>query len=260
MGFIDYREVDWDNPGTEQEQQAVAKTEAGGIIILAVLLLLGTLIFEPVRNIFLSEEQLLRKYARRYEWLNRCDEQCEQLVDTSIINLQVHCQTLTRWYYEEGRRDILSWQLAIDDRATFLGCPGFPKEIEEIKRDVAVRAEQVQEQIEEARAEQEIEQRAREAAQPERFAESIRSGALADYVLDLDHPDGSHQLDILVTAAWETLPERLRRQYAEALWQKWAGIHAPRDFGSARIRLLNPAGTVIGGSPDGAATPIWIAE
>ena len=260
MGLIDYREVDWDHLETTHEQGDVAKTEAAGLVILAIILIGLSFFFEPVRNMFLSDAQLLEKYARRYPWLNRCDLNCEQLVDVTIIDLQYQCQTLTRWYYEEGGRDIYSWQLAIDDRATYLGCPGFPKEIQQIKQDVVVREEKEQARQEEVQAERAAEQRALEVKQQERFAENLRSANLSRFVVSLNHPEGSSTIEITMNANWNQLSSDVRRKYGQSMWQQWVAVYAPSDPRRARIRILNAFGVPIGGSPEGDAAPIWVAE
>lgn len=260
MGFINYRDIDWDDLGTEKEQSEIAKSEARGLVIFIVIALGISFMFESVRNILLTDPELLAKYTRTYEWLNRCDPECEKLVNVSLLDLQYNCKGLTNWYYEEGRRDIYSWQLAIDDRATFLGCPGFPKEIEQIKEDTQEREQKIEQQIEETRIEREVAQAKLESEKKQRFFMSLKSSGLGRYVVDVQYEEGSNSIDIVVSSAWDDIQIKLRRQYAQSMWQKWASYNTPTNPSSSRIRILNQIGDLIGGSPTLSATPIWIEE
>ena len=234
MALLNYREVEWDHLETDVEQGNLARKEMIGWIITIVLLCGAGFLFDPVRNLFLTDEELLRKYARNFAWLNRCDVQCEDLINIQLLDLQRDCRTLNKWFYEEGRREPYSWKLAVDDRATDLGCMGFPKEIEDIDAIQDQQTQEKQEQIVQTRIEREEKLR-------------LKQGQLQTVVekVEWDPEVNSDLIRVTVTKRWLTMNSQIKDQYAVSIKQKWAQIHSISGSNRAIVELVTAGGTLI---------------
>lgn len=125
----------------------------------------------------------------------------------------------------------------------------------------------------EEEAKQEEERRTREAEV--RKAELLRGrlnagvfkNALAkvpgasNLVADADvNPVVPRQIKILVTTRWLYQPKAVRQELATSLWNLWARIENPDHPDSARISLITPSGTEVGGSRILGGSLIWVDD
>ncbi len=144
----------------------------------------------------------------------------------------------------------------------------FEAEAEQRKRNLL--AEQKRREQE---AKQEAERRTRE--EEARKAELVRGrlnagvfkNALAkvagasNLVVDADvNPIVPRQLKILVTTRWLYQPKSVRHELATSLWTLWARIEEPDHPDSARISLITPSGTEVGGSRIIGGSLIWVDD
>lgn len=68
-------------------------------------------------------------------------------------------------------------------------------------------------------------------------------------VSDADvNPAVPRELKVVVTAQWSYQPEAVRKELARSLWSLWARIEEPERPDSARISIVTPSGTEVGGS------------
>ena len=255
MGVIEFKEINWDLDSI-RANPVIRKTE----IFIWAIFLIGALIlitvFTSVGDMFLTQQQLLNRYTPPYPWLNRCDLDCIENIDTGYLNLQSHCSGLRALYSESQHSNLYDWRLAIDDRATSLSCEGFPKTLDTI-------ATETNESLINNRRELNASQREKVkkledyiAHETLRFEQSLQAGDLTHLVYrfyqDLRDRD---TMVITVTDEWSGQTLQMQRQVAQAIWQKWAAIHSPLEFERADIRLITIAGDIIGGSAGGE---VWM--
>lgn len=72
------------------------------------------------------------------------------------------------------------------------------------------------------------------------------------------NPAVPRELKIVVTAQWFYQPEAVRKELATNLWSLWARIEEPERPDSARISIVTPSGTEVGGSRVWAGSLIWV--
>ena len=65
---------------------------------------------------------------------------------------------------------------------------------------------------------------------------------------------------LTVMPGWDMMPHELRLDTAKHFYRAWAGVQSKRDRLTARLELLDAAGTVIGGSRDGNPRSIWVKK
>lgn len=257
----EFRELTWQDLDPSNKHVKVGRTEVLGWIIGGLFVVLVFMLMAPVQQMVLSDEQLVAIYTRQYPWLNRCSEECEDLVNTAMLHQQTNCKTLTQWFNMERRKYMLEWRIAIDDRATSLGCSSFPRSMTAIEQSIRRTEVERRQRIAQLKMEKQQEIEAEQAAQIPRFEASMLEGGIRKFVYKF-YQDPVDQ-DIMVMALTEEffeLPYRLQLQVAEVYWKKWASIRNQQEPEFPRLRLLNTDNDVIGGSPPEAATPIWIKQ
>ena len=83
----------------------------------------------------------------------------------------------------------------------------------------------------------------------------------SNLVVDADvNPIVPRQLKILVTTRWLYQPKSVRHELATSLWTLWARIEEPDHPDSARISLITPSGTEVGGSRILGGSLIWVDD
>ncbi|MDD5469932.1 MAG: hypothetical protein PHO92_04020 [Candidatus Peribacteraceae bacterium] len=236
MGLLQYREVDWDDLGGDAQPPTMSWREflvwcSAVLVVFALILFLL-----PLRDLLLSPDELVAKYPRNYAWLNRCDMGCEQKVNTSYLALQRQCSGLTALFSDDRHPYLLFWRLAVDDRASALGCPGFPQDLRSL-RSGARQAGQNSKLLEEKdRGEREQRMLDEEAQKVMRYEQSLAEGGLLQFVSRIvQDPADPGTMILTLVPAWDDLPESQRAQMQDVLWQKWALIYSPADPAQSRV-------------------------
>ncbi|MDD3897192.1 MAG: hypothetical protein PHU04_05165 [Candidatus Peribacteraceae bacterium] len=238
MGLLQYREVDWDDLGGDAQPPTMSWREflAWCSAVLVVFALI--LFFLPLRDLLLSPGELAAKYPRSYAWLNRCDTSCERDVNIDYLALQRQCSGLVALYSDDRQPRLLSWRLAVDDRASALGCEGFPHELRAIHSSVVQVEQNRGPLLEQARWEREQNMLDAQAQTVTRYEQSLAEGDLLQFVSRIVQDPSDPGIVTLTTApAWDRLPASQRAQIQDVLWQKWALIHSPTEPEQSRIIL-----------------------
>ena len=238
MGILQYREVDWDDLGGDARSQDMSWRELLAWCLGFVVLLTFILYLLPLNDLLLSPSELVAKHPRTYAWLNRCDVACEQDVNIEYLALQRQCGALTALYADDRQPQLLSWRLAVDDRASALGCEGFPHELGAIRSSVKQIEQDRGSIVEQTRYEREQLMLDAQAQEIARYEQSLAEGKLLQFVSRIaQDPSDAGRLILTVTPAWDRLPDSQRAQMQDVLWQKWALIHSPSEPTQSRIFL-----------------------
>ncbi len=246
--FVEYNEIKWDDLNKTDKRTALARrVELAGWLIGSILVVGALFSFFPWQDLFLSQSHLEEKYgAQAYAWLNRCDRDCASKVNASYLDAQRSCNALINLSTQENTQYLYEWRLAVDDRATSLGCVGFPQTLEAIHASAAetkktlAQAEQSGRDAEQARLDAEKEQILT------RFKQSVADGQLL-HLLDQAVLDSTNQnsLRVTVTEDWFQQSAALQQQVADVLWQKWAAIRSPRNPQQAELQLQTASGVIL---------------
>ncbi len=230
MGLLQYREVDWDDLGGDEQPQSVSWRKFLVWCFAALFALASILFLLLPGDLRLPPDELAAKYPRSYAWLNRCDMACEQKVNTSYLALQRHCSALDVLFSDHRHPYLFFWRLAVDDRASALGCPGFPRDLRSL-RSGAQQAGQTSKSLEEKeRGEREQRMLDEQSQKVMRYEQSLAEGRLLQFVSRIvQDPADPGTVTITLAPAWERLPESRRTQMQDVLWQKWAVIYSPAN-------------------------------
>lgn len=253
------QEFDWSGEDEKRHAREVRRTEIMGIALFTILVVGLGAVFIPFNQLFLTEEEMQEMYTPSFEWINRCDEQCILNCNPRFLDTITSCATLAKEYQIERQNYNVDWRIAIDDRASFLGCEGFPKDMDTILADGQAAVAAIEARQRKIREEKEALQREQESQQSDRFRQSLIDGSIRKYTLKFQQdPSDQDTMIIVVSNTWLRESQFLRRQIAEVFWQKWANIRNPLNTDSVRIRLLNSDNEEVGGSPQLSALPIWV--
>ena len=232
---------------------AIQKSE---IFIWAIFLIgisILVLVFTPAKDMFLTQQQLLDKYAPLYPWLNRCDMECAGNVDAVYLDLQLHCNGLRALYGESQHSNLYDWRLAIDDRAASLNCAGFPKTLDTIALETRESKNNNYKQLMDSQREKVKKLEDYIAQEIPRFEQSLIAGDLTHLVSRFyqDIHD-SDTMIITFTEEWFDLTSKMQNQISVVIWQKWAVLHSPLKFTKANISFIDINGDEIGGVKGGS--------
>jgi hypothetical protein len=231
----------------------------GAVLIVCTVLSTAVLVL-PIRDLLSSPATLALKYTRTPAWLNRCDEACARTLHVAYLDGQQHCSALTQLWQEENHADVLAWRLAIDDRASFLGCPGFPRSLADMRAGVVNDAQDRRDQEESVRFQREQESLDAAVQTVQRYERSLSEGDLSQYVeRSAQDPIDRNMLFVTVTTPWLELPRDQRLRITETLWQKWAIISTPADPWESSVMFVNSEGALLGEAPSGSEN-VWLAE
>lgn len=253
-----FGEIEWSAIEDGVITNELVKTERK-FTFYAIIIVIGLLALIPFTSFLVSEEELRSAYITEYNWLNQCNANCQSKVDLEFLDKSRNCEALTSLYAQPHDNFAVEWGYAINDRATSLGCPGFPKGQEQVKTETKqvakVQAEKIDAQ-QSSRRQKLLEEL--NSKQP-RFATSITDGNLGQYVAD-SYQDSQNEgtMIIIMTPVWENILQRKRLQLARAIWQKWVNIYNPSSPDSSFIQLRNSSGALIGGSNINDSSDIWV--
>lgn len=254
-------EFDWSGEKEKRHEREVRRTEITGVIMLVIFVTLIGGSFIPFHQLFLSDEEMKKLYTPTFEWLNRCDDTCQANTNPRFLHGITDCDTLTKQYEEHRTNYNIEWRIAVDDRASFVGCPGFPKEMTKITQDGDAAVEAIQERQEVARQEKVQIEKDMLSDQMPRYRQSLIEGNVRRFTLKFQQDTVDPEtMVVVVSDMWLRQNEYLRRQIAEVLWQKWANIRSPLDPEKVRLMLVDASGKRVGGSPETTALPIWVAS
>ena len=240
MGLLQYREVDWDDLDENVEQGMSWRELLAWCFALLVFFSLFLHLF-PLDDLFLPPGELAAKYPRSHGWLNRCNIACEQEVNTDYLALQRQCSGLAALFADDRQPYLLSWRLAVDDRASSLGCEGFPHELRSIRSSVNQIEQDRGLAVEQNRFEREQRMLDEQAREISRYEQSLAEGRLLQFVGRIvQDPADPGTVTLTLTPAWDRLPETQRAQVQDVLWQKWALIHSPAEPAQSHVLLQNP--------------------
>jgi hypothetical protein len=262
MGEIHSHIINWEDLETTDQVERISMMELTGWLIALGIVILLLILSVPFRWMVMSDKEIWEVYSgdavRMYPWMNRCDPLCESKVNAGGLNIQTNCNALEKLFREDRSNDLFEWRLAVDDRATSLGCPNFPKDIEEIRKSSEEDIRKLKEQIKQVQEERRLRREKEISEQPEHFARSLDDGDLLEIISNY-YQDTYDENTMVVVAneSWYREPCRLQKQIVQVMWQKWVNIRDPIHPNVPRIRILSPEGDVIGGSPPAAAYPIW---
>lgn len=225
----------------------------------AVIIALGLVALIPFTSFLVSEEQLRSTYLEEYDWLNQCNIPCQSKVDLAFLDKSTNCDALTNLYAEPHDNFAIEWGYAINDRATSLGCAGFPKTAEVVVIETKEVAKIQEQKIEAQQSSRRLKLLEELNNKQPRFATSITDGGLRQYVTD-SYQDSQNQdiMIIVMTPVWEKILQRKRLQLSRAIWQKWVNINNPSSPNISFIQLRNGSGALIGGSNLNDSSNIWV--
>lgn len=258
---MQYSAIQWEDLDTTDAVSRISVTEIIGWLIALVAAIVVIALSIPFQRMVMTEEEIEAKYGRRYNWLNRCNVRCESKVSVGKLHAQLHCTALAKWFDEPRNHSQIEWRLAVDDRATSLGCTGFPKEMSVIRKGAEAMVEKMDDNIDKVTEERKKSSEDLKAQIALRYMQSLQQGKVS-HLIQRAYPDiyDDYTMVITIADAWYFQSPRLQKQAAEVLWQKWVNVKDPAYPNKPRIRILDPDGKVIGGSPAGAAFPIWYGE
>ena len=107
-----------------------------------------------------------------------------------------------------------------------------------------------------ARPAESKQQQASNRARARRFAESLQRLGVNDMVVSRVVVDGV-TARLTVTPGWDMMPHELRLDTTKHFYRAWAGAQSKSERMTARLELLDAAGTVIGGSREDNPRSIW---
>lgn len=257
---IHYREISWQDLEKPSGLKRILPTEIYGWLIAGLLFFSMMLMLAPVQEMFFSDEELQAIYLRSHDWLNRCDQVCEQVVDVAMLAETSNCDRLQEMFTQPRPLDPREWKLAIDDRATSLGCSSFPKSLAFINETVLHAAAEEQEQIEEVTEQRAEGQEQRDSDVVQKFMSGVQQAGLHEYIRQATVRDGNEYLleVVLNEPAWEKVFNNRRQQYVHVMWSKWVNAKSPRNHQLPKIRLYNIIGEEMGGSVDHELGKVWV--
>jgi len=239
-------ELSWRDLQGSSEPEGMSRADWVGLAILVATLFLGVAALLPVRDLLASPAELAARYPRSPAWLNRCDTACEANVNTAFLDAQRHCGALVQLSADDNRTDLFAWRLAIDDRASALGCHGFPQPLAAIRSGVQAAVAANLQQGESIRKEREAQMQGLAAQELQRFEASLADGGLGAYVTRISRDPADPDLLILtVGPEWFAVPQGRQEQIADVLRQKWAVIHVPGQPTLAEILLVDSGGLLV---------------
>jgi hypothetical protein len=253
-------ELSWDDLGDKKEEWHWTMHHTVGAVLICVAIVAAAVLVLPIRDLLSSPAELAEKYPRSPAWLNRCDPGCARRINVSFIENLRSCEGLAKHFNDESRSDLLAWRLAIDDRASSLGCPGFPRTFSSIREGVQIDTSVRLEEEETVRHEREQQALDFAAQEIQRYEQSLQQGGLSQYVdRVIQDPVDRDTLYLTVNNTWHAQPREDRLQLAEVLWQKWAVIHSLLVPTQSSVLLVDSEGALLGEVPGDGET-VWLAE
>jgi hypothetical protein len=244
VGNLEYKEVNWDDPDVVKQLGKIHRSSVlAWILGFSFFVLLVAIVALPGR-LFLSASDLALQEQRRYNWLNRCDRSCEKGLQLSFLHQQKSCAGLEALYGETVHSRLFYWRLALDDRASSLGCPSFPKPLSQIRAESRQALDAASERRMEHRTEGEEAMRRAQEQVFERYLQSLQEGGLSRFVSSVEQDD--FRVLVVLSDRWEALADTRKQTMADALWQKWASIVSPRNLQKAQITLFSASGATLG--------------
>lgn len=236
MGFLNYREVDWDDIGSDSHASNLSWGEALAWAI-SLIIIFGCLVyFIPFKDILLTSDELVAKYPRSHEWLNRCDLSCEGDINVSYLAEQRTCTALNSLFSDDSHPNLISWRLAIDDRASEIGCAGFPNDINSLSIVVQQNSDDRDAAIEQERLDREQRTLDAKVMEIQRYERSLSEGDLLKFISSVARDSSDMDTVILTTTpAFNDIAINNYDQIADVIWQKWAVIHSPRNPEKSKI-------------------------
>lgn len=202
----------------ELEEEIKVKHRNGMYLATAVLLSIGVFLY--IGNVLFNSTEVMRD-----TWLNRCDPACQSVLNVSHVGRVTSCIGLQNLFEEPQKNYPTEWKLLVDDRATFLGCSGFPKTMEEI--GASERLAKQQSSVKASAQEQKAEEiRAIVADKQGRFEESVTESTLRSYIVhSWQSGNNAAEMNIQMSANFIRLPNAKKEQIAGVIWQKWANVY-----------------------------------
>ncbi len=254
MGEIQFQNINWDNLERDATPEEVKHIEKRGWAMTFAVVLAVLSVGIVVREMMLTQTEILSVYSETIPWVNRCSKACQEQVNIGYLESVDECTALQQLYDQEAENQLLNWRQAVDDRASYMGCAGFPKTQATIEEDTRIVLEKQQAQREEAIRVQVEETRKHEAAKLPRFEQAVFEGELKKFILQTERDEQNPLLmRVTLKANWFTQKQSLQEQMATVMWQKWVNVAAPRSPESVRLQFLAPDGYVVG--QDSASSP-----
>jgi hypothetical protein len=227
FGEIDAQEI-------KQDLQFKREATNMKVLLFIVFLAIGTFLY--IGNIIVNQFWYIEK---PYAWLNRCNIQCQKVVNIHHVDQIGSCIGLTNLFNEPQQNFPVDWRLAVDDKASSLGCSGFPKTIEEIEsvvQKIAEQTVQVDTKIEQKR--QEV--REQLSKKNERFEESMNEKTLRGYIAQSNQSTArASEMQIVMTANFWRLNPVKQEEILNTVWQKWAVIYDHRNTTETTVTIYD---------------------
>ena len=236
MGLLNYREVDWDDIGSDSHASNLSSGEALAWAISLIIIFGFIMYFVPFKDLLITSDELVAKYPRSHEWLNRCDISCEGDINVSYLAEQRTCSALNSLFSDDSHPNLFSWRLAIDDRASAIGCAGFPNDINSLSIVVQQNADGRDAVIEQERLDREQSTLDEKAMEIQLYERSLSEGDLLKFISSVARDSSDLDTVILTTtSAFDDIAIDDYDQIADVIWQKWAVIHSPRNPEQSKI-------------------------
>ena len=244
---IEFRELSWEDLKPRKVPGAFSTQELSAWGILFMIVLLAGIAFFTIRSMLLTDAELADMFAPANEWLNRCDQECASVINIRRIHGQTTCEGVGNLYRQPPSNHVFQWLLALDDRASYLACPGFPRTLEQLREETAAVFAKREEDLERERKRREEERLRLEKLKPERFGQSLKDGGLERFVTRYDIDENNENImHITISPLWLVQGSAVQIQTASVLWQKWANIYSPHRPEDASITLTYVNGSFIG--------------